>query len=1292
MKSQKTSRRSRVSPFTVAALAATISVASSSAYADVILKANNVDALDVTTSWTGGLVPGAADIATYTSNNTASSTPVTVGAGVSFGGLAFASNPATNMTINAATGSLVLGASGIDVSAAGTGTRNLVIAAPISLSANQTWKTGLGTANTSQISANGIVSGAGGLNIIGDTGSTNQNILLNNAANTFTGGVTLNAGGALRVAGTPVAASGVITSSCIGTGPLVVNGGTFFSTGGSLVSNATVNGDFGINVGQATGSTHNNNNRVTIAGGTWNLGGANRNISLGRFNKLNGTNPVLTSGFESLRFLLQGSGATIAPAISIQNGTLRFVRDNSATPTAPTDTDYSSVTFGSGALFGTGAGFTIGDHVVTTFSTGNPFGATSGAQPIVGVEPAGYLNLADSANSRSPTIRGLTGTGGTVTNLSGNATAATSTLTLNTISGDSFTFPGKIANGAAEAATTGLTSQLGLVALTKTGNGTQVLSGANTYTGNTNVSAGKLITTTASAHGVGAYSVANSATLGVRVHQAGASLGLTGLTLGTSTLELDLSTQGNPTAPLIANAGNLSLTGNVTVKVIGSSGALTNGTYTVLSSATRSGTGVFNLGTLPTGVSATLAESGNNLNLTITNVVLSYEWNGANNSTWDTSGANTNWSFGGASSGYSNTPARDVIFSDTATGSTSIVLPGTVTPQSVVITNSSLPYSLSGAGSISGTGALGKSGTGTFTLGTANAYTGGTTVTAGTLNVTGTLSDSGAININGSNAIYTVASDDTVGDVTLTNGTINGSAALTPASVNVVTGTISANIAGATTVTKTGTGNVNLSGASTYTGVTNVSLGTITVSNALALGSSVGGTVLAANTSSTGTSLILADGLTVSGEPATIGGLGNGSRGVIRVASGSATWGGNITIDNSSGLEARLGGSLAAGGTLTLSGVISGGSSNLSFGTVAAAMRSNSVTDTVVLSGASTFAGDFGLWAGQVRLSGGDNRLPITSRLFAASFIAGQANKFDLNGTNQQLAGLLDSDALTSTGSLTTVTNESLTSSILTVANADANTFTGTVTGNLALVKSGAGFLTLSGAHSYTGNTSVVGGNLTLSQTGLSDAADVRLAGGTLALNYSGTDTVNALYVNGVLQPAGVYGSSTSGAAIANDTLFSGTGTLTVTTGAIADPYAAWAAGYNFNGGDSTASGDPDNDGVKNLLEWVLGGDPTVSDSATHAVQVVKDATYLNLVFNRADDSESAVTLEARWSTNLSTWNNVTAGATSAAAEVNGVIVNVVENGSAPDNVTVSVPLANAVGGRLFGALRATKN
>jgi autotransporter-associated beta strand protein len=83
-------------------------------------------------------------------------------------------------------------------------------------------------------------------------------------------------------------------------------------------------------------------------------------------------------------------------------------------------------------------------------------------------------------NGTSEGIRGLIGTGGVVTN---NSAATVSTLTFgeSTVSTDSFTYGGVIQDGS------------GTMAVTKTGLGTQILTGENTYTGDTVVTEGRLI-------------------------------------------------------------------------------------------------------------------------------------------------------------------------------------------------------------------------------------------------------------------------------------------------------------------------------------------------------------------------------------------------------------------------------------------------------------------------------------------------------------------------------------------------------------------------------------------------------------------------------------------------------------------------------------------------------------------------------------------------------------------------------------------------------------------------------
>ncbi|MFO1491978.1 MAG: autotransporter-associated beta strand repeat-containing protein [Kiritimatiellia bacterium] len=85
-----------------------------------------------------------------------------------------------------------------------------------------------------------------------------------------------------------------------------------------------------------------------------------------------------------------------------------------------------------------------------------------------------------------------------------------------------------------------------------------------------------------------------------------------------------------------------------------------------------------------------------------------------------------------------------------------------------------------------GTLALIKIGTGTQTLGGVNTFTGGTTVSAGTLalgHATNTLVDSAAVTVDGSTAILSIGGNsDTVGAVSLKNGAqINGTGGIVTA-------------------------------------------------------------------------------------------------------------------------------------------------------------------------------------------------------------------------------------------------------------------------------------------------------------------------------------------------------------------------------------------------------------------------------------------------------------------------------------------------------------------------------
>ncbi|NNC90563.1 MAG: hypothetical protein HKN82_19070, partial [Akkermansiaceae bacterium] len=166
-------------------------------------------------------------------------------------------------------------------------------------------------------------------------------------------------------------------------------------------------------------------------------------------------------------------------------------------------------------------------------------------------------------------------------------------------------------------------------------------------------------------------------------------------------------------------------------------------------------------------------------------------------------------------------------------------------------------------------------------------------------------------------------------------------------------------------------------------------------------------------------------------------------------------------------------------------------------------------------------------------------------------------------------------------------------------------TLSGVISGTGSLVKDSTGTLTVTGANSYTGDTTVDGGTLSLgdgtNNTTLDDAADVSVAtGAVLDLNYAGTDTIDKLSLGGALQTPGTWGASGSGASFIDDTFFTGTGTLTISTGPPPTPYQGWTVANGLFDGDTLTTADiesPTPDGMTNLLEFAFGTDPNVSDN-----------------------------------------------------------------------------------------------
>jgi autotransporter-associated beta strand protein len=192
------------------------------------------------------------------------------------------------------------------------------------------------------------------------------------------------------------------------------------------------------------------------------------------------------------------------------------------------------------------------------------------------------------------------------------------------------------------------------------------------------------------------------------------------------------------------------------------------------------------------------------------------------------------------------------------------------------------------------------------------------------------------------------------------------------------------------------------------------------------------------------------------------------------------------------------------------------------------------------------------------------------------------------------------------------------------------------ISGSGGLTKTGNGTWTLTGANSYIGTTTVHGGTLSLgngsANTNLADTANLILAAGaTLHLNYSGTDTVNALTVGGVAKPPGIYSSS-------NSNFITGPGTLTVLNTQVSD-YDAWSSSAALAGGPGD---DDDHDGLTNFEEYAFGLDPRDSTSTRPLTSMIALKDSGTLTYTRRKTSLTGLGFSVRTSTDLNAWTEDT--------------------------------------------------
>ena len=288
--------------------------------------------------------------------------------------------------------------------------------------------------------------------------------------------------------------------------------------------------------------------------------------------------------------------------------------------------------------------------------------------------------------------------------------------------------------------------------------------------------------------------------------------------------------------------------------------------------------------------------------------------------------------------------------------------------------------------------------------------------------------------------------------------------------------------------------------------------------------------------------------------------------------------------------------------------------------------------------------------------------------------------------------------------------------------------FFGTISnaaGKTNFIKTGLGSQTLAGANTYTGNTTVNGGTLTLADTGslkfaLTDTASNQINGtGTVVLDGAFAIDSSALTVT-----AGSWtlvDTATLASCIYGATFSPGTGwtesadvwtltegskiwTFTEATGVLdlvpGNTYWTWIDGFFPGETDPAiigADADPDHDGIANGVEMVLGGNPKdgMDVALLPTIELVTDpaglpaGNYILFTYRRTDGSVAAgVTTIGQYSVDLGTWLLAEAGGGVVILEDDNYTEFTPPATEDTDRVRIYVP--QAFSPKLFGRLNVT--
>ncbi|EKE2800188.1 autotransporter-associated beta strand repeat-containing protein [Salmonella enterica subsp. enterica serovar Georgia] len=693
--------------------------------------------------------------------------------------------------------------------------------------------------------------------------------------------------------------------------------------------------------------------------------------------------------------------------------------------------------------------------------------------------------------------------------------------------------------------------------LTKTGAGTLILNAENTYTGSTTISEGTLIATNVEALGTG--NVTDNATLEMNTGgDFDNAISGSGQVVKSGDETLTLSGSNTYTGGTTINDGTLIAT---SVDALGSGDVTDNATLALNTGGTfdnaisgsgqvvKSGDDVLTLSGANSYSGGTLISDGT---LVASNVealgsgdvtndaVLELNTGGTFDNTISGSGRVVKSGDGALTLSVANSYSGGTLISDGTliAGRVDVLGSGDVTDNATLELNTGGTFD----NAISGSGQVVKSGDDVLTLSGANSYSGGTLISDGTLvasNVealgTGDVTDNATLEMNtggdfinniggtgrveksGDDALTLSGSNTYTGGTTINDGTLIATSVDALGSGDVTNnavlelntgGDFINNIGGTGRVEKSGDETLTLSGSNTYTGGTLISGGTLVATNVEALGTGdvTDNAVLELNTGGDfinnigGTGRVEKSGddtLTLSGSNSYTGGTLISS-GTLVATNVDALGSGDVT-DNAT-LELNTGGTfdnaISGSGqvvksgdeTLTLSGANSyTGGTLISSGTLVAndvnALGTGDVTDNAVLE--LNTGGDF------------DNAISGSGQVVKSG-----DETLTLSGANSYTGGTTISG-----GTLVASNVEALGSGDVTDnATLEMNTggdFDNAISGSGQVVKSGDKTLTLSGANSYTGGTTISGGTLVASNVEALGSGDIDNYA-SLQLNASG--------------------------------------------------------------------------------------------------------------------------------------------------------------------------------------------